>query len=372
MITQELQNYINQQRLVGVSDAQIRTNLMTQGWSQSDLDQVFGLQVASPMPIFSPVINSGKKHSWIKILGIVAIVIVLFVAVAFGFAWWLNSAPAKVAQEFMTDMSHDQTIAAYNLTSTGFQAATSEDQLAKFTTTYPKILQIQKISFTSRSRVNDSAEMQGTVTLSDGSSYPVVIQLKKEGTWKVYNMDIKFNTAISSNNSNSNSTSATCVDRPDQASLSLFMAAAGMNQPGVKWVATDKYPKEFPADFPKYSNAKVLAYVSMEGNGVDNKPVGGFVLQTCSPDNRDKVKKYFSSITLSKDGWQSEREFLEKTSPGSSAYISEGLDNQGFYTFSKGGVWDGGKDPKNGMIVFIGDDSTKGATYIGYMFGQSK
>lgn len=42
MLTPEIQQYISQQRSAGVSDAQIRQTLSVQGWSQADLDQVFG------------------------------------------------------------------------------------------------------------------------------------------------------------------------------------------------------------------------------------------------------------------------------------------------------------------------------------------
>lgn len=40
MLTPEIQNYINQARAQGISDEQIRQNLVAQGWKETELNQL--------------------------------------------------------------------------------------------------------------------------------------------------------------------------------------------------------------------------------------------------------------------------------------------------------------------------------------------
>ncbi len=78
MPTPELQNYISQQRSAGVSDAQIRQALATQGWTEVDLSQAFGgFHITSGTPRVS------HKTLWILIS--TALVVLILGYIGYGY-----------------------------------------------------------------------------------------------------------------------------------------------------------------------------------------------------------------------------------------------------------------------------------------------
>lgn len=69
---EDLQTYIQQSRAKGMSDDQIRQNLLSAGWQEGDVNQAFGVGTASA--------RSGKMSTWVKIL-IGAIIIMSLIGV---------------------------------------------------------------------------------------------------------------------------------------------------------------------------------------------------------------------------------------------------------------------------------------------------
>lgn len=57
MLTPELQNYINQSRAAGITDAQIRQNLITKGWNESDIVLALTLNAPAPVSVKNPKIK---------------------------------------------------------------------------------------------------------------------------------------------------------------------------------------------------------------------------------------------------------------------------------------------------------------------------
>ena len=120
----------------------------------------------------------------------------------------------------------------------------------------------------------------------------------------------------------------------------------GLNQPGLKWVATDKYPEEFPDDFPKYENATVQAYVSTDVPASKDNPASkSFIVVTCSNDDEVKIKKYFEGLTFSATGWESlyeaaQRQYSQMSNvpPEVKQTILQGIKNQLLTGYVRGGV----------------------------------
>jgi hypothetical protein len=188
-------------------------------------------------------------------------------------------------------------------------------------------------------------------------------------TFSLFSKNKNTHPGNSTNNQTNNNSSGACK-AISQTALDLFIGA-GLSDPNVKWTATDKYPQEFPADFPKYSNAKVLGYTSANDPKITGRKV--IFTQACTSDNITEVNKYFESITLAKTGWQSQKEALLQSNPNISTatlqQIQAQLDTQPFKTFIKGGV-SANVDPKNvdpKKVVFVTIDAEESGTKILYM-----
>ncbi len=82
MLVPEIQEYIKQQKAAGVSDTQIRQNLVTQGWAEVDLDQAFGITPVNPVVPQAPQVS--EKSNIGKIIAIVVIVFILLPLLFFG------------------------------------------------------------------------------------------------------------------------------------------------------------------------------------------------------------------------------------------------------------------------------------------------
>lgn len=76
MAQPELQNYIIQSRAAGMSDDQIRQNLMGQGWNLDDVNQAFGGNSAVPPTITAPAKSYTKL---VVIILLIAIVLPLLI-----------------------------------------------------------------------------------------------------------------------------------------------------------------------------------------------------------------------------------------------------------------------------------------------------
>ncbi len=107
-MTPEVQQYINQQRTAGVSDSQIRQSLTTQGWTQADLDQAFG--VAPNTAPQASLSNNTKKIIW-------AIIIIFVLLPLLSYVWF------RIANN-----SHDQEQDAYNLISEQIKQSTLKNK----------------------------------------------------------------------------------------------------------------------------------------------------------------------------------------------------------------------------------------------------
>ncbi len=123
-----------------------------------------------------------------KILGGIVVV----VAVIVGIAFTLTADLPKSADAFFALVKDGKTEDAYQSTAKAFQDATSMDQFTTFLE-QTGLNQYASASYNSRSFENDQGRLEGTVTLSDGTSKPIQVDLTKEnGTWKVLGVNTKY------------------------------------------------------------------------------------------------------------------------------------------------------------------------------------
>jgi len=138
---------------------------------------------------------SGKvKKIGIWAFGLGAIMIACYVA-AFGIINAATAAPLKASEQFLSYIANDDAEAAYALTSTEFQAATSESDFASFVSLY-KVIDFENAKMRSKEvRSNDAygdvAEM-GYEASSTTQDFTVTTYLIKSGdSWLIQNFSIK-------------------------------------------------------------------------------------------------------------------------------------------------------------------------------------
>ncbi len=135
--------------------------------------------------------NAPQKRSWLKIIGLILVGFLVFVALIIGVAFWATSAPADEAQTFVNLISADQLEDAYDRTANQFKEVVSKDQFEEFVAQYTVLTSPSTTSFNYRSVENNLATMQGTITAQDGTVSPITVQLVQENdTWKVLNIDL--------------------------------------------------------------------------------------------------------------------------------------------------------------------------------------
>lgn len=128
-----------------------------------------------------------KKRTWLKVL----IIIILLMVAIIGGAFWMTAGASGVATEFMESVVAHDGERAYALISTSlkadggtlesFEAYLSSDSIFSKVTSY---------EITGRSIENSTGRVEGTLTTSDGNTYPFSIVLAKvDGKWQVTGWD---------------------------------------------------------------------------------------------------------------------------------------------------------------------------------------
>lgn len=118
--------------------------------------------------------------------------IVVAVAIIAGIAFTLTADLPKSADAFFALVKDGQTEQAYQSTAQPFRDATTLDQFKSFLD-QTGLNDYKSASYNSRAFENDQGRIEGTVTLSDGTSKPIQVDLMKEnGTWKVQGINTKY------------------------------------------------------------------------------------------------------------------------------------------------------------------------------------
>lgn len=144
------------------------------------------------VPPTGPTLSAPKKRNWLKILGIAAIVLVVFVAGIIALVFSMGAAPMKASEKFLTELSSNQVDQAYESASIQFKQTVTRDKFDEFLAAYPVVTKVKTPSFNSFSIENNTlATVSGTVTATDGQVSPITLQLVNENNeWRVLNFDL--------------------------------------------------------------------------------------------------------------------------------------------------------------------------------------
>jgi len=150
----------------------------------------------NPTPSENPDSKPVKKRSWKKILGIIAIaIVVLFVGASF-FVNSATKAPLAVSNQFLHDMQAGNAAGAYALFSSDAQAAVPAAQFEAVVAQVGPILNAtEKITGRKINGATGSAatsEITYEIKGTDGKTYAVIVNLTKVNSdWKILNFDSK-------------------------------------------------------------------------------------------------------------------------------------------------------------------------------------
>ena len=128
----------------------------------------------------------------------IVLALALLIGGCTGVVFWATSGLPKAADAFFTAIAKQDYPAAIQLTTADFQASTSAEQLQAFAEENG-LTGYREASWSSRSIENDTGALEGTLTLADGGSIPVTVQLVKGADgWRVQNVS-KANAGVQEN-----------------------------------------------------------------------------------------------------------------------------------------------------------------------------
>jgi hypothetical protein len=121
-----------------------------------------------------------------RILFIVAGAILLLVLLIGGAVFYFTRGAVDAADTFFTTIAESGPAAAYAQTAPAFRAATGPDDFANVAQRL-QLTSFRSASWSSRSRNNDTAKLDGTLTLGVGGPLPITVDLVEDdsGTWRV-------------------------------------------------------------------------------------------------------------------------------------------------------------------------------------------
>ena len=140
-------------------------------------------------------VSEPTKPPWVRRIligcGVLAALIVLFVAVLFLFVWKATAGPEEVVQGFLASAGTGDYAAAHDFFCAPLKAEQPLAELEAMIEANPELFRIQDTSFTSRSVDLAGAELAGTVTLESGTKLPASFRLVKENdAWKLIAYEI--------------------------------------------------------------------------------------------------------------------------------------------------------------------------------------
>jgi hypothetical protein len=130
-----------------------------------------------------------KKSTVFIILGVLGGFLLLIGAIV-GFVFYATSDMTAAADEFYATARGSDQNAVYALTSAQLKRVTTPDQLASYIKAN-RFNEVADTSWSSRSFENNIGQVEGTLTLDDGGTVPVTMELFKEADgWKVSYIEI--------------------------------------------------------------------------------------------------------------------------------------------------------------------------------------
>ncbi len=127
-----------------------------------------------------------------SIAGAVLLVVAMcggLIAVLIGSAVGTIAAAGKPADDFLTLLGNGDTNGAYQSGASGLHAAETPEQFAAFVKS-SRLDQYRSSNWSKFNILNSQGTVEGTVTLKDGSTVPLKVNLVNEGGWKVVGLEL--------------------------------------------------------------------------------------------------------------------------------------------------------------------------------------
>lgn len=125
---------------------------------------------------------------------VIFLLFVLLFGLMFTFIGSAVSAISTVGKNELAALRQGNIEQAYSYTATDFQKNVTIGTFRKFIMNFPQLHENVDSSFTSVEFKDNFASITGTLTMKDGSTTPIEINLiKEDGQWKILEMNIKVN-----------------------------------------------------------------------------------------------------------------------------------------------------------------------------------
>ena len=127
-----------------------------------------------------------------SIAGAVLLVVAVcggLLAVTLGSVFGAMAAVSKPADDFLTLLGNGDTTGAYQSGASGLRAAETPEQFAAFVKS-SRLDQYRSSNWNKFNTTNSQGTVEGTVTLKDGSTVPLKVNLVNEGGWKVVGLEL--------------------------------------------------------------------------------------------------------------------------------------------------------------------------------------
>jgi TM2 domain-containing membrane protein YozV len=144
--------------------------------------------------------------------------VIVFFGLVFSIAGMSVRALASVGKDELAALRNGNIDQAYSYTSSEFHKGVSVDTFKKFVDSYPQLRNNVDSTFTDMEYKNNNGLITGTLTMKDGSTTPVEIELLKENDqWKINGINVKANGAQETNPAPAKDTSAAQPANPEPA-----------------------------------------------------------------------------------------------------------------------------------------------------------
>lgn len=132
-----------------------------------------------------------RKTNTLVIVGVTVGAIAAMLASAIGLIFYLTQGQVKASDQFLARISEGRIHEAYQSTASVFRSGVSEEAFAE-AINRSGLRGYASSSWHSRSRNNDQATLEGTITTRDGREIPLTMHLIKENDdWKIIGFEIR-------------------------------------------------------------------------------------------------------------------------------------------------------------------------------------
>jgi hypothetical protein len=209
--------------------------------------------------------NTSSAPKVMKIVGMIAAGIGVFVVLLLALVFYLTSGLTGIVHKQLNALHHDDIAKAYSYTSKDFQSVTTIEDFQTFVEQFPSLKDNKSATFTEREIKNNVGVLKGTLTSKDGIENAVEYQLiKEDGKWRILGISMRPAGAKveikRSEESNANNSSASEHVYEDQNNrYSIKYPANWIYETSGNGVVIFSGPKNTPAYFSTVNIQTILS-----------------------------------------------------------------------------------------------------------------